>query len=248
MKNLLILNYHAILPIEKGEPIDSFSIRYSHFLEQLDWVEKSKTPIIPLNWWLKQRDFNEKLVVALTFDDGSESHYQLVFPELKKRNISATFFPIVSKIGQEGYLNWSQIEEMCENGFEIGSHGFNHKRLVHLSEKHLQEEIVSSKLILHEKLKQNIQFFSLPFGVSNHQSMLQLKAEYKTILTTRSILNKCSAPISILHRFNMKSQMTQREFEKILHGNTWMLIKKRICSTFSFYYNQFQAFVHRFHN
>ena len=42
---------------------------------------------------------NRKAALTLTFDDGLQEHYTHVFPELKKRNMHATFAVIASKVG-----------------------------------------------------------------------------------------------------------------------------------------------------
>jgi poly-beta-1,6-N-acetyl-D-glucosamine N-deacetylase len=67
--------------------------------------------------------------VVITFDDGYESFYKYRYPEMKKQNITATNFIVVSSINspfhKPGILNWNQIMEMKKDGFSFYSHTYN---------------------------------------------------------------------------------------------------------------------------
>jgi len=72
---------------------------------------------------------DEKLVV-LTFDDAVKSHRTLVAPLLKEKGFGATFF--ISHAWMEdtvNFMNWSEVAEIHEMGFEIGNHSWTHQPL-----------------------------------------------------------------------------------------------------------------------
>src|SRR5689334_2504048 len=56
--------------------------------------------------------------VVLTFDDGYSDAYTMVYPVLKARHMTATFFIITGEVGQPGFLTWDEIKEMAANGME----------------------------------------------------------------------------------------------------------------------------------
>lgn len=63
--------------------------------------------------------------VVLTFDDGFASHYEFVREELMKRQFSATFFingDFIDNSVRYGFMNWDQVSQMHQRGFEIGNH------------------------------------------------------------------------------------------------------------------------------
>lgn len=70
----------------------------------------------------------DKLVI-LTFDDATASQYSIVAPLLKQYGFGATFFvcEFPSKNpNSEAYMNWIQIAELNEMGFEVANHTRTH--------------------------------------------------------------------------------------------------------------------------
>src|SRR6476660_6461526 len=66
-------------------------------------------------------------LVVLTFDDAVKSHRTFVAPLLKKLEFRATFF--VTHCWMEDsvhFMNWRDIAEIHEMGFEIGNHSWTH--------------------------------------------------------------------------------------------------------------------------
>ena len=105
--------------------------------------------------------------VILTFDDGNESDYLLVYPMLKQLKITAIFFVITKKIGSPGYLNEKQIKEMFKDGMKFGSHSHSHSDLSTLDPKELRQDLFLSKEILENIIKEPVNRLSIPFGKLN---------------------------------------------------------------------------------
>ena len=86
----------------------------------------------------------QEKTVVLTFDDASASHYTVAGPLLKNYGFGATFyvcefppdFPDSSK-----YLNWRQIKELSNMGFEIGNHTWHHTVVTTIDTATLEKEI-----------------------------------------------------------------------------------------------------------
>ncbi|NUN96062.1 MAG: polysaccharide deacetylase family protein [Candidatus Omnitrophica bacterium] len=65
--------------------------------------------------------------VVLTFDDAVKSHRTFVGPLLKELGFSATFFVTQAWMSDtENFMNWKDIAELHEMGFEIGNHTWSH--------------------------------------------------------------------------------------------------------------------------
>lgn len=121
---------------------------------------------------------NEKTVI-LTFDDGYEDFYLNAYPVLKKHGFTACVFIITGYIGQKNnwdynwgrykrrHLDWSQIIEISESGFEIGSHTVNHPDLTKIPNPYLTYELKVSKQMLEDKLNRRVDYLSYPFGRYN---------------------------------------------------------------------------------
>jgi len=127
-----------------------------------------------------KREKNGKKVI-LTFDDGYEDFYRNAFPILKQYDFTAGVFIITGYIGGKSdwdynwgrykrrHLNWSQIIEISEAGFEIGSHTVNHPDLTKIPAWYITHELKVSKQTLEDKLNRRVDFLSYPFGRYNRQ-------------------------------------------------------------------------------
>lgn len=154
----------------------------------------------------------------LTFDDGNASDYELVFPFLLESNMSATFFVITERIGQPGYLTWSQVDEMWRHGMCIGSHSHSHHRMTDLSSKLAYEEFVVSKKILEDRLGSKIEAFSFPYGAMDNDLYKQgLTAGYTYICNSAHGVVCGKKPL--IPRNSINSRMEWSAIKKVLDPN-----------------------------
>jgi len=65
--------------------------------------------------------------VVLTFDDAVKSHRTFVGPMLRELGFQATFFVTHRWMGDTAnFMNWNDIAELHQMGFEIGNHTWSH--------------------------------------------------------------------------------------------------------------------------
>jgi len=72
-------------------------------------------------------------LVALQFDDGLKSVYDLAFPVLKERGIPATFNVLtnyISNPSQPTFCSWDNLRELQNSGWTISNHTSNHTNLL----------------------------------------------------------------------------------------------------------------------
>lgn len=106
--------------------------------------------------------------VILTFDDGYEDNYTMLFPLLKKYNMKATIFIVSAYIGRKDYLNEEQIKEMSDSGFvSIQSHTANHVDLSEEEVDSIDQEYRESCANLAKITGKNITTISYPGGYLN---------------------------------------------------------------------------------
>jgi peptidoglycan/xylan/chitin deacetylase (PgdA/CDA1 family) len=76
--------------------------------------------------------------VALTFDDGPDPRYgPLIAQLLKQKGITATFFVIGFRVKQHPEV----LRQLVADGFEIGNHTYDHKRLPDLKPHEIANEL-----------------------------------------------------------------------------------------------------------
>jgi len=159
--------YHEISS-EKAEGL--FVISEESFSRQMTYLARHRYHVISLGEVVsaleKGTPFGPKRVV-LTFDDGLENHFNIVYPALKRLGLTATFFVVVASIGKPGYMTWEEIRQLSTQGFTIGSHGLTHRKLPSLSLEESEKEIIFSKRILEKRLGREVGFFCYPGGFVN---------------------------------------------------------------------------------
>ena len=81
------------------------------------------------DYLLERKKLLEKSVL-LTFDDGFDDLYNVVYPLLKKHGFKAVVYLITGYVGKDGMLTWQQISEMHSSGlFDFQSHSVNHAEI-----------------------------------------------------------------------------------------------------------------------
>lgn len=108
-------------------------------------------------------------MITLDFDDTIENQYTVARPILNAAGMKASFFAITDPevgIGSEGYMTWTQVQQLQSDGHEIGAHTRTHPDLASLTTAQAQTEIAGSKadLAAHGITATS---FVYPFGVHN---------------------------------------------------------------------------------
>lgn len=102
--------------------------------------------------------------VVITFDDGYEETHSVAWPILKRFGFPATLFITPGEVGEPGFATWEQVDEMARDGIRIGSHTMRHSYLPRVPEDRLEEELIHSKRVIEERIRQPVQFISYPIG------------------------------------------------------------------------------------
>lgn len=103
--------------------------------------------------------------VVLTFDDGYEDFYSVVFPILKKYNVKGTVFVINHFLNRHGFLSTEELYELSHSDLvEIGAHTLDHAYLKQASPEYQIRQITESKAQLEEIIGKPVETFAYPYG------------------------------------------------------------------------------------
>lgn len=150
--------------------------------------------VIFLLVFLNSRNWqNSTPCLSLTFDDGLKSHYEIVYPTLKEKNFGGTFFIVANETEFEKRFRYprdlmtqDQIQEISNEGFEIGSHTLTHPLLTEISDDEIEKELKESKEILETTYDIEVDSVACPrFG--HNKGILEIAKKY--YLNARSIFN-----------------------------------------------------------
>lgn len=166
-------------------------------------------------------------VVVLTFDDGYKDFFDTAMPILNTLNFSATIFIVTKLVGDVGrwrkkelqssaLMDWDEIHGTIDAGYEIGSHGLYHPNFLHLSTEGLKQEIVGSKEIIEENIKDPVASFAYPYNIYNERiSGIVKEAGYKyAVRNGKNCKNDFETDCFRLCRRSINSKNSVKEFIK----------------------------------
>ena len=195
-----VLYYHKIDYPKKDAVFKGLYVTPGQFKRQLSILKflgyETINPKEILSF-IKGHKLSVKKPILITFDDGYENNYLNAYPILKSAGFTSMIFVSSGFIGKknaisderervkENFLNKTEIKEMFNNGFFIGSHGINHYYLDRLEEGLMIGELIASKAYLENITGSAVDFFSYPFGVYSANVMRAVKnAGYAAAFTT----------------------------------------------------------------
>ncbi|MHC5065818.1 MAG: polysaccharide deacetylase family protein [Planctomycetota bacterium] len=154
--------------------------------------------------------------VAITFDDGYENNLLEAQPVLARYGFTASIYLISGHIGQahdweqpppdlgrRSILDWAQVRELADSGWEIGAHTRTHPNLRELEAKALEEEITGSKHDIEQKLGCPVETFAYPGGFSSTGAETVVAREFTAGCTTVLRRATCHDMLHSLPRVDM---------------------------------------------
>ena len=219
MSQLNVLVLHRIVQDKVGEWAD---VKLDVLTELLSAIQNNQQSITRIDHWQETGQGQ----VALSFDDGHVSDYELVLPLLKAHQATATFFITPSFVGQAGYLSWSQVKQLHEAGMEIGSHSLTHPYSSTLSPDQLMTEMQQSKSQIEQHIGTEVKSFAYPYGDYSQRTHRAAKlAGYRYICTSKPGL--CSANSQIMGRNSVHSNTSIQEIDRVLNPSATYLLKQQ---------------------
>ena len=104
---------------------------------------------------------------VLGYSDGIEDYHQTEFIlKLLKKNDIKSCFAVLGYAAEQGELPYhapQQIRQIAEEGHEVGSHTYNHKRISTISYEYLLEELERSKCAIEKVSKTKCTDFVAPW-------------------------------------------------------------------------------------
>ena len=168
-----VLCYHSV---QHSDNYEGDALTPIEFENHLKYFTENHTVISLKNavTSIKNGGINTPNPVVITFDDGYEDNYSIVFPLLEKYKSHATIFVVTSFIDGKielindpcfRALSWEQVREMDRSDVvDIGSHTDTHTILSWLGQQEIEKEIILSKKKLENKLGRPVDLFAYPNG------------------------------------------------------------------------------------
>lgn len=166
---------------------------------------------------------DDKLEIAVTFDDGYKDNLYNAAPILLRHNIPFTVFVTSSFVqsNSSNFLNPKELRELSlYPGVTIGAHGVTHIPLTGCNDSALKKELQDSKYYLEDIIGKPVTTLAYPHGLVNKQ-VRDAARDAGYIRGGCSLFNindKLQDPL-LLCRSIILSQDSERIFLQKLHGD-----------------------------
>ena len=174
----IVLLYHRFSNPGQSET----SISKDNFSDHVKELSSGNYSVLPLAQLIKNLDVGVSLPkrsVVVTIDDAYESFLNIAWPLLKEAGLPATLFLTTQPInsGKNGYLNWSQIRTLTQEGVSIGLKAHSQRRLATLTPQEVTREIKTARTLIFENLGVTPIAFAFPYGLASETAQKVVQAE-----------------------------------------------------------------------
>jgi len=206
-----ILTYHRVV----ADTEDPFAIAPDDFARQMALVAGTGM-VVSLSRALAEIGDADlaKPRIVLTFDDGTSDFLTTVVPVLSRLGLPATLYVNPSRTGERGFLTWGDLDALAGMKVVVGSHSLDHVSLGGLNRSEVRRQVAESRLILEDRLGQEVTSFAYPFGTLrdfNEEVREEvMRAGYRSACTSINGLNRSGVDPLALRR------------TKIEQGDSWI--------------------------
>ncbi len=139
-------------------------------------------------WCVSVENFRQQMEsvknTLITFDDGWKGVFINAYPIMRERDLKGRLYVVPSFVGKEGYMDWEEIKELVNYGFEVGSHTYSHKNLLNLSDEEIKFEIEEASKVIKEKLGIDVKHFAYPYGKYDNRVKEIVGKYFSSVMTT----------------------------------------------------------------
>lgn len=167
--------------------------------------------------------------VVLTFDDGYADFCTTALRLLTRYGCRATVFVTTGWIDDAGkhragtpldrMMCWSQIDEVAAAGVEVGAHSHSHAELDQLPDVALGCELVTSRVLLADRLDRDIPSLAYPYGYSSPRVREAVcAAGYRNAAAVANVVLGSRHDTFALPRLTVSRSTDLDTFERLLLG------------------------------
>ena len=227
--SLPVLLYHRIVNKQSVIGKHKIYVKEKDFENQLLYLKNNGYETITFYDLQKNPSVDLTKKVIITFDDGYEDNYRLLFPLLKKYNFKAVIY-LVTKINfnawgvREGeprvnMMTDVQKKEMSDYGIEMGGHTQTHLDLSKCSESEKIKEIKGCKEDVEKLTNKTAVSFAYPFGGINEEvKRITKEAGYTFAVSTNTGPKEFGLDNFQIRRIEITPKTSLRSFKNKVSG------------------------------
>ncbi len=228
--SLPVLLYHRIVNKQSTIGKHKIYVWEKDFEKQMLYLKNNGYETITFIDLQENPKMNLDKKVIITFDDGYEDNYTLLFPILKKHGFKAVIY-LVTQINHNAWgvkegeprvdmMSVEQIKEMSNYGIEMGGHTQHHVDLLKHSEEEQRKEIKGSKEDVEKTIQKSVVSFAYPFGgINENIKKVTLECGYSYAVSTNTGPKQFGDDWFQIRRIEVTPKTTLMSFKNKVSGN-----------------------------
>jgi peptidoglycan/xylan/chitin deacetylase (PgdA/CDA1 family) len=169
-RTIPVFCYHKM----SAESTSTYAVETADFTEQLTAMSEAGfetvTPTQIADYLDGKGELPDK-PVCITFDDGPMSVLTVSKPLMDKHGYVGAAFLIAGSVGARGNLDWDDVAELEEAGWEIGSHTVSHIHPTRVSADKCAEEFENSRETIREHIEGDCVAIAYPYGLYDDETL-----------------------------------------------------------------------------
>jgi peptidoglycan/xylan/chitin deacetylase (PgdA/CDA1 family) len=157
--------------------------------------------------------------VILSFDDAQGSQISEGLPQLRKREMTGTFFVMTVVLGQRSWMSRNDVKKLDDAGMTIGSHTWDHHPVTGYSGRDWKTQLQQSRETLEKIIKKPVRHLAYPYGSWNRVALPHVAAAgYRTAFQLAEKKLNRTYPELTLRRILVNSAWTGKDMLNRLEG------------------------------
>jgi peptidoglycan/xylan/chitin deacetylase (PgdA/CDA1 family) len=217
-----ILMYHHLveLGVDATAGQRTWSVSPDAFASQMalliaeGWATISPAQLVA---YLEQGEPLPPRSIMITMDDGYKDVYDVAFSILRDTALRPVLFIVPEYMGYKAYLDWPQLRELCDAGFVVGAHGYDHSNLRQATDDEVLRQVADARALLEEQLGVTVDAFCYPYGSYDARTLKALREhDYRSGYTLNPTAYQVPSETLRLNRLAVTYDMTLDDFAALL--------------------------------
>ena len=153
--------------------------------------------------------------MILSFDDSQGSKVSEGLPQLRERNMTATFFCMTVVLDKSNWSSRDDLGRLADSGMTVAAHTYDHNRADRYSGQDWKLQFDGPRELLEQVIRRPVEHFAYPYGAWATIDFPHLQAAgHRTAFYLSDQPLDRTAPLLTLRRILVDSTRTSEELLK----------------------------------
>lgn len=178
-----VLMYHSV----RDTNLNYYAVNTTNFHNQMSYLQSQGFTSITFDHYydyLNGIKYLPDKPIIISFDDQALDAYTNATPIMDSYGMIGNVGIVGDWVGQYGlYADWTQLNDLKNKGWQLGSHSLNHSNLLNMTELERRDQFLYNKELIYNETGIQASYFTFPYNAWN-STLLSECFEYYDVCTT----------------------------------------------------------------